>query len=104
MARGDDVHNFGGHVHVPCNVHHDVHSPLINSIVKGKAHRAALLTKSCLSTKNLASPIHRCIQTPEHFSWSLYYDCEFIDLGIFHKNFATVKDKYGRFHIDKKGE
>jgi hypothetical protein len=27
----------------------------------------------------------------------------FIDLGIFHKNFATAKDKNGWFHIDRQG-
>lgn len=29
---------------------------------------------------------------------------EFLDLGIFHKNFATAKDSDGWFHIDKRGE
>ena len=29
---------------------------------------------------------------------------EFIDLGVFHKNFATAKDKDGWFHIDKNGK
>jgi hypothetical protein len=28
---------------------------------------------------------------------------EFWDLGVFHKNFATAKDKNGWFHIDKSG-
>ena len=28
---------------------------------------------------------------------------EFLDLGIFHKNFATAKDKLGWLHIDKAG-
>ncbi|MBK6330994.1 MAG: WG repeat-containing protein [Bacteroidetes bacterium] len=27
-----------------------------------------------------------------------------IDLGIFHKNFATAKDKEGWHHIDKEGK
>lgn len=27
----------------------------------------------------------------------------FLDLGVFHKNFATAKDKVGWFHIDKNG-
>jgi hypothetical protein len=27
----------------------------------------------------------------------------FLDLGVFHKNFATAKDKDGWFHIDKSG-
>lgn len=30
-------------------------------------------------------------------------DKSFFDLGIFHKNFATAKDKVGWFHIDRKG-
>jgi hypothetical protein len=29
---------------------------------------------------------------------------EFFDLGIFHKNFATAKDKSGWYHIDKQGK
>jgi hypothetical protein len=28
---------------------------------------------------------------------------EFLDLGVFHKNYATAKDKDGWFHIDKVG-
>lgn len=28
----------------------------------------------------------------------------FKDLGVFHKNFATARDEYGWFHIDKKGK
>ena len=28
---------------------------------------------------------------------------KFVDLGVFHKNFATAKDENGRFHIDKGG-
>lgn len=28
---------------------------------------------------------------------------EFLDLGVYHKNFATAKDKKGWFHIDKLG-
>jgi len=28
---------------------------------------------------------------------------EFLDLGVFHKNFATARDKDGWFHIDKNG-
>jgi hypothetical protein len=30
-------------------------------------------------------------------------DCVFIDLGVFHKNYATAKDILGWHHIDKKG-
>jgi hypothetical protein len=30
-------------------------------------------------------------------------DKSFLDLGVFHKNFATAKDKNGWFHIDKQG-
>ena len=30
-------------------------------------------------------------------------DKEFLDLGIFHKSFATAKDEYGWFHIDTQG-
>ena len=29
---------------------------------------------------------------------------QFIDLGVFHKNFATARDLEGWFHINKKGE
>ena len=28
---------------------------------------------------------------------------EYIDLGVFHKNYATAKDVNGWFHIDKSG-
>jgi hypothetical protein len=28
---------------------------------------------------------------------------EFLDLGVFHKNFATAKDTGGWHHIDKRG-
>jgi hypothetical protein len=31
-------------------------------------------------------------------------DREFYDLGVFHKNFATAKDKDGWFHIDTSGK
>jgi len=31
-------------------------------------------------------------------------DKHFIDIGIFHKNFATARDSEGWFHINKKGE
>jgi hypothetical protein len=30
-------------------------------------------------------------------------DKQFLDLGVFHKNFATAKDSCGWFHIDKQG-
>ena len=33
-----------------------------------------------------------------------FNDKSFIDLGVFHKNFATAKDTKGWFHIDKKGK
>ena len=33
----------------------------------------------------------------------LINDKSFLDLGVFHKNFATAKDTNGWFHIDKQG-
>ncbi|QHI35299.1 hypothetical protein IMCC3317_06450 [Kordia antarctica] len=31
-------------------------------------------------------------------------DIEFLDLGVFHKNYATAKDENGWFHINKQGK
>lgn len=50
-----------------------------------------------------------CVKTADGYfkhidkSGSFINDKEFLDLGVFHKNFATARDDNGWFHIDKKG-
>jgi hypothetical protein len=52
---------------------------------------------ACVKTAN---GLYRHIDSKGHF----LNDISFLDLGIFHKNFATAKDNGGWHHIDKNGK
>lgn len=55
--------------------------------------------KDGIACVKLSNALYRHIDNKGRF----INDKSFLDLGVFHKNFATAKDQQGWFHIDKNG-